>query len=119
MTAALDSLSVWGLIFVIGAGIFAVRLSFIHVYTERSEIPPSIEKALKFVPIAIIAAIVFPDVIVIDGPLRGVGPIFDVLVSSRTIAAVIGVLVAYRTRNMLATVVLGMITLWTFQIFIG
>lgn len=119
MVTVLDSLSVWGLMFIIGVGIFAVRLSFIHFYTERSEMPSSIEKALKFVPVAIIAAIVLPDVIVIDNPLRGVGSIFDVLVSSRTFAAVIGVLVAYRTGSMLATVVLGMIALWVFQIFVG
>lgn len=115
MVSTGEPLAVWGLILAIGIGIFALRLSFVHLYAGQNELSPRLERALKFVPVAILAAIVVPDVVVIQGPVESVESLLDVFVTPRTLAAGVAFLVARRTGNMLVTVVIGMGTLWGLQ----
>jgi branched-subunit amino acid transport protein len=100
--------ALWLAIFGAGAVAFAVRLSFI-AFLERIQIPPPLGRALRFVPAAVLTAVVVPLLLYDDGALN---------VSSgneRLLAGLVASLIAWRTRSVLFTLVGGMATLWTLQ----
>ncbi len=89
----------------IGAATFAVRLSLIGL-SGRVALPPLAERALRYVPVAALTALVVPEVI---GSSSGWEPVAH---NPRLWAAVAAALVAWRTHNVLLTVVVGMAVLW-------
>ena len=88
-----------------GALTFLLRWSFIGA-SDRLALPAAVRRALRFVPAAVLSALIWPAVLVSDGSLH-VAP--DNL---RLIAAVVAAVVAWRTRNVLYTIVAGIGTLW-------
>jgi branched-subunit amino acid transport protein len=66
---------------------------------------PSVARALKYVPMAVLSAIIAPVIFLSEGKLA-LQP--D---NAPLIASVIAVLVSWRTRNLLLTIVIGMATL--------
>ena len=92
---------------VIGLITFAYRLSFI-VLLERVRVPALLQRALRFVPVAALTAIITPELFIRDGAL--LSP-----TNLRLIAGVISVLVAWRTKNTLLTIGVGMAALWVLQ----
>jgi branched-subunit amino acid transport protein len=88
---------------------FGMRLSFIYLL-GRFEVPEAMRRALRFVPPAVLSAIVFPEV------LRPTGSMDLSLDNHRLLAGVIAILVAWRTKNMLLTILLGMILLLILQV---
>ena len=93
---------------VIGLITFAYRLSFI-VLLERVRVPALLQRALRFVPVAALTAIITPELFIRDGALL-LSP-----TNLRLIAGVISVLVAWRTKNTLLTIGVGMAALWVLQ----
>jgi len=87
---------------------FATRLSFIALLGHEG-FPPLLKRALRFVPPAVLSAIICMEVVVRDGaPALGAGNV-------RLLAAALAALVAWRTRSVLLTVSIGMAALWTIQ----
>ena len=84
------------LIVAMGAGVYALRLAGL-VLSGRA-VPAALDRALAFVPIALLAALVV-------GSLGGHGG--DI--GQRLVAAVGGALAAYRTRQMWACIVTGLV----------
>lgn len=72
----------------------------------RISLPQRVFEALRFVPPAVLAAIIVPDVVYTDGAVV-LGP-----QNVRLVAALLTALVAWRTKNLLLTIVLGMLALW-------
>lgn len=101
----LPSGAVWRLLVLLGLGTFLMRLSFIQLSAWLDEFPPRVERALRFVPPAILAAIVFP----------GLFPHGLATPDPHTVAGGLAALVAWRTRNMMATIAVGMAVLWGIQ----
>ncbi|MCP1675949.1 branched-subunit amino acid transport protein [Natronocella acetinitrilica] len=96
---------VWTLVVVIGVVTFALRLSGILVLGSR-EMPPLLERALRYVPAAVLAAIVVP-AIIHGGPDQGFHA-----GNSRLFAGLLAAVVAWTTRSVLATLGVGMGSLW-------
>ncbi len=69
---------------------------------------PSIARALKYVPLAVLSAIIAPIVLLPTGNLA------LSLYNAPLFASLIAVLVSWRTRNLLLTIVVGMgfLLLW-------
>ena len=95
---------IWGLIAVIGALTFLIRLSFIALFGYLDEIPAAIERALRFVPAAVLAALVLPSFVTLEA---GGGIAVD-----RLAAGLVAGGIAWRTENVLMTIGAGMATLW-------
>ena len=96
---------------IIGMGLitFAIRLSFI-LLLERIEIPALGQQALRFVPAAVLSAIIFPELLQPGGQL-------DISWGNdRLLAGLLAAVVAWRTKNVLATIIVGMVALWLLQI---
>lgn len=92
---------------IIGAGLvtYAIRLSFI-VMLGHMPVPDTVRRALRFVPPAVLSAIIFPEVFQPGGH-------FDFSPgNARLWAGLLAALVAWRTRNILLTIAVGMGTMW-------
>jgi branched-subunit amino acid transport protein len=101
-------MNVWLVLLFGGLITFAIRLSFI-VLLERWQMPAIVQRALRFVPPAVLSAIIFPEILMQDGNLN-LG--FSNL---RLIAGVLAVIVAWKTKNALITVGVGMTVLLVLQ----
>jgi len=100
--------TLWLIIIGMGIVTYAIRLSLI-VLLGRVEVPPLVQQALRFVPPAVLSAIVFPELLQPGGTL-------DISFgNARLFAGVLAALVAWRTKNMLLTIGVGMAALWILQ----
>jgi branched-subunit amino acid transport protein len=100
------ALKLWAIILVVGALNYASRLSFIALFSRRS-IPPLLARALRFVPAAMLTALIVPMVVAPGGAIEPASP--------RVLAALVAAAVAFRTRSTLATLAAGMLALWIIQ----
>lgn len=91
---------------------YAIRLSFIVVLGNMN-VPDSIRRALRFVPAAVLSAIILPEMVRPGGELN-LSPL-----NPRLLAGLIAGLVAWRTKNILLTIAVGMGALWLLQIVLG
>lgn len=98
------SVRVWVAIVVIGLATFGFRLSFIYLFGRIDDVPPRVRRPLTYVPPAVLAALVFPDLLTI-GPTA-------TLVDERLIAGVAAGVVAWKTEDVFATIAAGMGVLW-------
>ena len=105
-------MSAWLAIVGVGAVTFLLRASFI-VFADPHRFPAWFRKALVFVPPAVLAAIVAPGLLLREG---AVDPSWH---NPRWIAGIVAMLVAWRTRSVLATTVAGMGALWLLQWAMG
>ncbi len=96
-------------ILIIGVGTYLERLSFIGIIGDR-EVPEWAVLPLRFVSPAVFAALVAPAVLLQDGSIE-----LSPASNPQALATVIALLVAWRTRSVAATLVLGMATLWLLQ----
>lgn len=106
-------LFIWILIPVLGLGVYALRLSFIHLHGVVESFPPRLERALTFIPAAILAALVTPALFPLDGSLAGI------IFNARALAGALAVATAWRTGSMIATIAVGMGVLWTVTFLFG
>lgn len=105
-------MNLWLLILGMGAITFAIRLSMI-LLLGRVEMPAWLQRALRFVPPAVLSAIVFPEL------LRPEGSLDVSLGNERLLAGVLAALIAWRTKNVLLTIAVGMGALWILQAIQG
>lgn len=104
-------LALWLTLICIGLLTFAIRLSFISLFGRR-EIPTFLLSILRFVPVTVLSAIIFPALFLYGNRL-------DLSLSNtRLIAAILAAVVAWRTKNVLLTIVVGMVGLWLLQAFV-
>lgn len=104
-------LEVWLTIVGMALMTFALRGSFL-LAADRTTLRPLVERALRYVPPAVLAAIVAPALAQSSGAV--LGP-----VDARLVAGAIAGLVAWRTRSIVATFGIGMLTLWGITWLIG
>lgn len=105
MPTEYPDLVIWGVIVAIGAATLTIRGSFIALFGRLDEIPPSVERTLRFVPAAVLAALVAPAIVTLTPESGSIA--LDKLVAG---GAATGI--AWRTENVLATMATGMGVLW-------
>jgi branched-subunit amino acid transport protein len=87
---------------------FLIRYPLLEL-VGKIELPTRLFKALRYVPPAVLAAIIVPSVIMPKGEIA-LSPANPFLV-----AGIVSALVAWRSKNLLLTVVIGMITLLAYR----
>lgn len=107
-----SSYTIWLIFIATGIGTFLLRLSFIFLMGKLKEVPPNIERVLRFVPPAVLTALVVPAIVYVDSSLA------ISMENEKLFAGAIAGVVAWRTRNMLATIAIGMLALWSLQAFL-
>ena len=102
-------MNIWLVMILGGLVTYGMRHSFIYLF-GRIEIPEMMRRALRFVPPAVLTAIIFPEVLILSGKID-VSP-----GNARLLAALVAVLVAWWTKNTLLTIVVGMAALVALQL---
>jgi branched-subunit amino acid transport protein len=90
---------VWIATAIAGVLTFLIRFSFVGLL-GRWEPPRWVQRSLRFVPPAVLSAIVFPELLLREGHLAPLNP--------RLLAGVLAALVAWRTRSAVAAIAVGM-----------
>jgi branched-subunit amino acid transport protein len=103
---------VWAMIFGAAAITFLLRFSFLGTLRPDA-ITARVREVLRFVPPAVLAAIVVPALAIRDGVLQ------LAIANPRPAAAAVALLVAWLTRSMIWTIVAGMAGLWLLQWWLG
>jgi branched-subunit amino acid transport protein len=102
-------LNIWLTFLGMGIITYAIRLVPI-LLLERFELSPLIRQALRFVPVAVLTAIITPELLMPQGSLE-----FS-LMNERLLAGLLAAVVAWRTNSVLWTIAVGMSGLWLFQL---
>ncbi len=101
-------MNIWIVMVCGGLLTFGMRLSFIYLF-GRFEIPDSLHRALRFVPPAVLSALILPELLMPAGKFD-IGP-----GNHRWLAGVVAMLVAWRTKNTLLTILAGVAALLILQ----
>ncbi len=101
-------MSTWLAVVAIGLITYGIRLAFIVLF-GRWTIPAPLMRSLRFVPPSVLAAIVLPEV------FTGSGAGVPLLLNPRLISAVVAALVAWKTKNVVLTLVAGFAILFLAQ----
>jgi branched-subunit amino acid transport protein len=104
-------MTVWIIMLGLAIGTFLLRSSFILILGEH-EIHPLMERALRFVPAAVLSALVVPEILTRHDSL---------LVSPRNpqlIAGIIAGIIAWRSRSVVLTILGGMAALWALEVLL-
>lgn len=99
----------WTAIVLAGIGTFTMRASFLALAHKLREVPPWAERILRQIPPAALAALVVPALVRPHGE-------FD-LTQWRLVAGLVAALVAWRTKNVALTLVIGIGALMLLQAF--
>jgi branched-subunit amino acid transport protein len=99
---------------IVGMGIitFLLRLSFIALLGRR-HLSTVVQRGLDLVPPAVFFALIFPDLF-----RNSVMLPLSVYMNARLIAGIVAILVAWRTRNVVLTIAVGLIVLLAVQTFL-
>jgi len=105
-------MNIWLVMLVGGLLTFATRLSFI-LLLHRIRVPEWFRRGLRFVPVAVLSAIILPEL------TRPEGTLFLSWRNPQLLAGAVAILVAWRTKNVILTIVAGMAALLVFQFVLG
>jgi len=97
--------TIWAIMLAIGLGTFSLRLSFIELL-DGVAVPHAVRRALRFVPPAVLSALVVPAVLL--GSTETAPP----ALSARVLAGLVALAIACWRRSVVWTLVGGMATLW-------
>ncbi len=103
-----DAVKLWTVIVLVGAANYLARLSFIALLARRS-VPRLAARALRYVAVAMLTALVLPMVLAPHGGAMDWG-------NPRVPATIAAGAVAFATRSTGWTLVTGMVVLWTLQL---
>lgn len=92
-------MTLWLTIILAGMLTYAQRLSLISVW-HRLQLPPLLVSALRFVPVAVLVALIVPDLL---QPAPAGSPL-----NPRLPAGIVAAVVAWYTRNVTLTIAAGM-----------
>lgn len=101
-------MNIWLIMLLGGALTFGIRMSFIYLF-GRFEIPETVKRALRYVPPAVLSALISPALFLPDGRLNIA---FD---NHYLVAGLVAILVGWRSKSTLLTLVVGMIALVALQ----
>jgi branched-subunit amino acid transport protein len=91
---------------------FAARYPVLAL-VSKIELPSSLLAMLRFIPPAVLTAIIVPSLLAPNG--HGLEFSFS---NDTLIAGIVAALVAWRTRNVLITLAIGMVALWGWRLLL-
>ena len=104
-------MNIWLVMLLGGLITFLMRFSLIYLF-GKFHIPDTMRKALHYVPPAVLSAIIFPELFLRDEKL------FLSLDNQRLLAGLVATLVAWWSKNILLTIIAGMIALFMLQVLL-
>lgn len=105
-------MNIWVIMIIGGLLTFGTRLSFIFLL-DRIKVPEWFRLGLRFVPVAVLSAIILPELTSPNGTL------FLSWRNPQLLAGIVAILVAWKTKNVILTIVAGLAALVVFQFVLG
>ena len=102
-------MNIWLVMLLGGLITFLIRFSLIYLF-GKFKVPETIQKAFRYVPPAVLSAIIFPELFLHDGTLN---LSFE---NTRLLAGLIAIAVAWFSKNTLITIIAGMVALLLLQL---
>lgn len=102
----------WLIVIVAGVGTYLIRASFVVALRDVA-VPELVERALRYVPPSVLAALSIPTIVAPGGRLGIVPPAPEFL------AGLVAAVVAWRTKNLAATIVVGIPVLIALEALLG
>lgn len=100
-----DMNTYWPVALVLGLGTFLIRFSFI-IIMDKIAISDAVMRLLRFIPASVLTAMIVPSVLLHkSGSMTFAG-------WERLCAALAAVVVAWRTKNVFATIGTGLLVMW-------
>lgn len=99
----------WLLIAGMGLITFGLRAGSL-LLGERLPMTPALRSFLRFVPVAVLSAMIALELFFVDGALNP-----SPLANPRLLGGLIAVVIAWQTRRMIPTILLGMAAFWILQ----
>lgn len=109
MSTTYDPGTVWFVVAVVGVLTFAIRFSFIYLFSRVGGVPPRLRRALRYVPAGVFAALTLPSLVTLSPD-----PVATLL-DPRLLAGVVAAVVAWWREDVLLTVLAGMGALHAFR----
>lgn len=91
-------------IILVAISAYLFRLSFFVIFDRIDDVPEWGDRVLRYVAPAVLAALVFPQIMYIDGSVS--------LLNPRLIAGTVAGVVAWKTENLAVIVTVGMVVFW-------
>jgi branched-subunit amino acid transport protein len=104
-------MNIWLVMIALGLLTFLTRLSFIALL-DRINLPVAFRRALRFVPIAALSAIIAPELGYYNNALA-LSP-----TNPRLLAGIVATIVAYRTKSVIWTILAGMSVFWLLRLWL-
>jgi branched-subunit amino acid transport protein len=101
----------WAVIVVSGLLTYALRASFV-LPAGLSELPDGFERALAFVPAAVLAGLVLPSLLLREGALALSAA------NEKLLAGVVAFAVAWVSEDTIATIAAGMAAFWALRFLV-
>ncbi len=79
----------------------------------RIQLPERVFRALRFVPVAVLTAIIVPELFIRDGSLA------ITIGNAYLVGGIVSIVVSWKFRNLLLTIVLGMATFFLWRLIFG
>lgn len=101
-------MNIWLIMIGLGIGTFIIRISFIALF-GKWDIPPLLQRALRFIPVSVLFPLVVPQFLTRNNTI-------DLSLSNpHLVAGLVAGVIAWRTKNVVITILSGMIMLWLLQ----
>ena len=101
-------MNIWLVMIIIGVITFLTRFSFIALQ-DKLQMSVIVSRGLEYVPTAVLTAIIVPELLLTSGSL------YISFGNARLFAGILAGLVAWRTKNVFLTILVGMLALWLVQ----
>lgn len=101
----MDNFKLILIIIIMSIGTFLLKFSFIYLH-GRFKLPQWIENAMKYIPAAILSALIFPAIIIKEDL------IWLSIENPRLVAGTIAMFIAWKTKDLLLTTAVGLGIFW-------
>lgn len=108
MSATTEILMIFGMFLVT----FGVRYPPLAI-VGKLELPENVLRALRYVPVAVLTAITVPATLMPQGDL------YLSINNAYLIGAIVAILISWRTKNLLATIIIGMVVFLAWRALMG
>ncbi len=105
-------MKIWLIMIALGIGTFLIRVSFLAIFGKR-EVLPLLQRALRFIPASVLSALVIPQILTRNNQLD-ISP-----GNPQVYAGIVAGLVAWRTKNVLLTLVAGLAAFLILNTLVG
>lgn len=101
----------WPIVILLGLGTQSIRASFVFLF-EKVKLPKTFEKGFPYIPVAVLPALIAPQIFYHQGTVDG---LFGY---ERLLASLIALIICFKTKNVLLTILSGLLSLFLINHFL-